>query len=183
MVFGIEFIAIISYFFITENNNLSEVEDKILNSKNCSQINKDELGLQITFKHISYVFGIIGAFWGACFTIENNIGKWWNFNLINSIIKVIIILISSFILIFSFSKIDNVTYEFNFVVQCVKYFLFYYVNFGLIPFVFSILKLTQLNKNEYDNKKKKIMLFKPSIFVLEKEKLKIDENINQIKIE
>ncbi len=183
MVFGIEFIAIISYFFITENNNLSEVEDKILNSKNCSQINKDELGLQITFKNISYVFGIIGAFWGACFTIENNIGKWWNFNLINSIIKVIIILISSFILIFSFSKIDNVTYEFNFVVQCVKYFLFYYVNFGLIPFVFSILKLTQLNKNEYDNKKKKIMLFKPSIFVLEKEKLKIDENINQIKIE
>lgn len=49
MVFGIEFLAIILYFFITENNNLSEVEDKISNSNNCSQLNKDELGLQ---KHL-----------------------------------------------------------------------------------------------------------------------------------
>ena len=180
MVFGIEFLAIILYFFITENNNLSEVEDKISNSNNCSQLNKDELGLQKTFKNMSYVFGIIGAFWGACFTIENNIGKWWNSNLINSIIKVIIILISSFTMEIIFSKIDNVTYEFNFVVECVKYFLFYYVNFGLVPFIFSIMKLTELNIKEYDNIKRKIMLFKPSIFVMEKEN-KIEENINPIK--
>ena len=180
MVFGIEFLAIILYFFITENNNLSEVEDKISNSNNCSQLNKDELGLQKTFKNMSYVFGIIGAFWGACFTIENNIGKWWNSNLINSIIKVIIILISSFTMEIIFSKIDYVTYEFNFVVECVKYFLFYYVNFGLVPFIFSIMKLTELNIKEYDNIKRKIMLFKPSIFVMEKEN-KIEENINPIK--
>ena len=182
MVFGIEFLAIIVYFFITENNNLSEVEDKISNSNNCSQTNKDELGLQKTFKNITYAFGIIGAFWGACFTIEYNIGKWWNTNLIQSIIKVIIILISSFTIQYSFNKIDYVTYEFNFVVESVKYFLFYYVNFGLVPLFFSIIKLTQLNKYENDNKKRKIMLFKPSIFVLEKE-IKIDESINEIKID
>ena len=42
------------------------------------------------------------------------------------------------------------------------------------------MKLTELNIKEYDNIKRKIMLFKPSIFVMEKEN-KIEENINPIK--
>ena len=120
-VIGMQFFAVISYFLMVDNIDLNEVEDKILNSKICSQQNKEELGLQNTFSNISYIFGIVGAFWGVCLTIEFNVGKWWNSNFCFSIIKIIITLIFSFIIQYSFYQIHYITYEFNFVIDSLKF--------------------------------------------------------------
>ena len=180
-VIGMEFLAVVSYFFITENNNLSDVEDKIANSNKCSQESKEELGLQKTFRNISYSLGIIGAFWGACFTVEYNISKWWNSNLFFCFIKIIITLIFSFIILYIFSQIEYVTYEFNFLVNCFKYFTFYFINFGIVPFIFQLLKLNE-NNFEYKNQKRKILLFKPSIYAMKKQTKDIYDN-NQLKFD
>ncbi len=180
-VIGMEFLAVVSYFFITENSNLSDVEDKIANSNKCSQQSKEELGLQKTFRNISYSLGIIGAFWGACFTVEYNISKWWNSNLFFCFIKIIITLIFSFSILYSFSQIEYVTYEFNFLVNCFKYFIFYFINFGIVPFIFQLLKLNE-NNFEYKNQKRKILLFKPSIYAMKKQNNEIYDN-NQLKFD
>ena len=176
-----EFLAVVSYFFITENSNLSDVEDKIANSNKCSQQSKEELGLQKSFQNISYSLGIIGAFWGACFTVEYNISKWWNSNLFFCFIKIIITVIFSFVILYSFSQIEYVTYEFNFLLNCFKYFTFYFINFGIVPFIFQLLNLNE-NNFEYKNQKRKILLFKPSIYAMKKQTNEIYDN-DQLKFD
>ena len=171
-VIGMQFFAVISYFLMVDNIDLNEVEDKILNSKICTQQNKEELGLQNTFSNISYIFGIVGAFWGVCLTIEFNVGKWWNSNFCFSIIKIIITLIFSFIIQYSFYQIHYITYEFNFVIDSLKYFSFYFVNFGFVPILFQLFKLTEKNFVEFENKKRKISTIRIK---------KINKNITSIK--
>ena len=180
-VIGMQFFAVISYFLMVDNIDLNEVEDKILNSKICTQQNKEELGLQNTFSNISYIFGIVGAFWGVCLTIEFNVGKWWNSNFCFSIIKIIITLIFSFIIQYSFYQIHYITYEFNFVIDSLKYFSFYFINFGFVPILFQLFKLTDKNFVEFENKKRKISLFKPSIFAMKKRIYEIKILENEIK--
>jgi hypothetical protein len=62
------------------------------------------IGLKGTFIDTTYLYGIIGAFWGASYAVEQNCGNWWKAHKGNKIIKFIIIFISVFVYLFIFSK-------------------------------------------------------------------------------
>ncbi len=51
---------------------------------------------------MTYSFGIIGAFWGAAYAVEEHCGDWWKGN---KIIKFIIVLLSSLLYLWVFSNI------------------------------------------------------------------------------
>ena len=53
----------------------------------------DRIGLKATFLESTYSFGIIGAFWGASITLENQCGNWWTSSTIKKFIKLSISLL------------------------------------------------------------------------------------------
>ena len=99
--------------------------------------------------NLPYILSMLGAFWGACLTIEKNPGEWWyqpliidkssldeidedNFELKNNninskeilflIIKSIITLAVYVILLIGFNQIPYISFEFNIIMGGIKYF-------------------------------------------------------------
>ena len=169
--FGLTFIAILLYNFISLKNSLFSVEKKL---DSCSQRQKEEIGLKSTFNNIPYIFCMMGAFWGTCLAIENNPGEWWyqpliidenelakinrgKFNIIGEKIKISeilllilksILLVIVFLLIwFIFYKIPFITFEFNFFISCLKYFCINFICTGIMPIIFGFLKMNKKVEN------------------------------------
>lgn len=173
-VIGLLIITLISSFFIDEND-LNTIKQEL---KDCPT---KLFGMQESLRNTGNIFGIVGAVWGASFTLEKNISKWWEKspNII-SILKIIIIILFNglFIILkyFSFKYINE--NELNFVISIVLNFFQNFVSFGIIPLIFEKFGLIE-NKKRYkrDNKLKniniedeQIILFRTSIFKEEKEK-------------
>ncbi len=59
-------------------------------NKNCSKAEITHLGIKSTFLDVTYIYGILGAYWGASFTVENQIGEWWVSSVPNLLIKILI---------------------------------------------------------------------------------------------
>ena len=155
---GLLIITLISTYFIDEYN-ISSIKQKL---KKCKE--KKLFGMKESLKDLGYIFGIIGAVWGASFTLERNISKWWgkNSNCI-LIIKFIIMLIFNGLFItlkFFLPKLIS-DIELNFVLSMLINYLQNYFTFGIIPLIF--------NKFGLISKDKKINLFKKSIFKEEKD--------------
>ena len=173
---GLLLIGIVCFNFFPTKTSLFSVEKLFAGSKTCTRDNKEELGLNITFMNISYIFGIVGAFWGACLTIEHNPGEWWYQPLIISnnnnrkvdtinmmfgvnelnensnkkeifliIVKAILTGAVSFGLWYFFELMPYVTFEFNFIINCFKYFLLYFIPTGVLPIIYG---LFGMNKNK-----------------------------------
>ena len=202
--FGLMFLAVILYNFITLQSTLFSVEQKLALNKSCSQSQKEELGLKSTFNNIPYIFCMMGAFWGTCLAIENNPGIWWyqpfifdeneinkidgNLNIQTektSVLEILLLILKSLILIIVylliwvvFEKIPFISFEFNFFVACIKYFIINFICTGIIPLIFGVCKLNKkvedfdindkndLNYGENKQKKKKNRnLFTTTLFV------------------
>ena len=161
-LYALSVIAVIIYFFIVPDN-LNIVAENLAVNTNCSKEQKEELGIEYTFMEIPYIFGIIGSFWGASFTIEYECSKWWSSSFIKMIIKVVITIIFSigYILVFKHVFV-HVTYEFDFLIGCLKYLMFYYIVMGPLPMVYHFIGLNEKKKHEEKNFKS--LLFTKTIF-------------------
>jgi len=223
--FGLTFMSILLYNFISLKKSLLSVEQKLAFNNVCSQNQKEELGLKSTFNDIPYIFCMMGAFWGACLANENNPGIWWyqpliidenelskidivNYKIIGdktNILEILLLIFKSlfiaivFLLIwYGFYKIPYITFEFNFLINCVKYFCINFICTGIMPIIFGFFKINKklekinIKHNNEDNliylyndfkknkKKKNKNLFSTTLFVDYYEKARYP--ILQIKI-
>ena len=160
-ILSLSIISVIIYFFIVPDN-LITVEENLSSNILCSKEQIEELGIQYTFIEIPYIFGIIGSFWGASLTIEYECNKWWNSSVIKTIIKVAITVVFSigYLLLFKYVLV-HLTYEFDFVIECLKYMIYYYVVMGVLPIVYHFFGL---NEKKHKGKNQKSLLFTKTIF-------------------
>jgi len=173
------FFGILSYNFILPNKVLLEVIDKLSQNEQCSQKEIETLGMKSTFLNLPYIFSMIGAFWGACLTIEYNPGEWWYQPLIIdksemdkikenkyefadnnkiSCVEIIFLILKCIIMVivytslwFGFSKIPYITFEFNFMIEGIKYFFITFFCFGIMPILFGLLHMNKKVGDIYDN--------------------------------
>ena len=180
---GIIVLTIISLNFIDEND-LNSIKQKVKNISSCTDENFKNFGIKKSFNDLSYIFGVIGAFWGASYTVEKNIGKWWGVGSKQIfIIKVIsIIIVNTFFIFLKYllpKLFDN--YEINFIINSVLNFFQNFFSFGMIPLFLQHMELIEKKKlKKYDSNLKKsikdeedddnVILFKTSIFKDEKQK-------------
>ena len=173
------FVGLLIYNLILTNEVLLEVLEKLYQNELCSQKEIEIFGMRSTFLNLPYIFSMIGAFWGACLTIEYNPGEWWYQPLIIDksemdkikknkykltdnnkitwveiiflIIKCIIMVIVYTSLWFGFSKIPYITFEFNFMIEGIKYFFIMFFCFGIMPIFFGLLHMNKKIGDIYDN--------------------------------
>ena len=183
-IMGMLVLTIISLFFIDEND-LDNIKQKVKNITSCTDENFKNFGIKKSFDDLSYIFGVIGAFWGASFTVEKNIGKWWGGESKRIfIIKVIsIILVNAFFILVKFliPKLFD-SYEINFIISSLLNFFQNFCSFGMIPLFLQHMELIEkkkIKKTENDINSKEsikdeeddtVILFKTSIFKDEKQK-------------
>ena len=186
--FGLMFLAIILYNFISPKSGLFSVEQKLASNKSCSQEEREELGLKSSFNDIPYIFCMMGAFWGACLSIENNPGEWWYQPLIidekdinnknnnnesiyvmgekTSAVEILLLIVKSimisivyFLIWLGFNAIPYITFEFNFLIACIKYFCINFICTGIMPIIFGFLKMNKTNEEFNINNKESLIGF------------------------
>ena len=101
VLLSLNIFSVFVYNFIKVESMEAISVNEVFN-ENCSKAQMTHLGIKSTFLDITYVYGILGAYWGTSFTVEKNIGEWWNNNACNSFIKIIVTLLTGlvFLLIF-----------------------------------------------------------------------------------
>lgn len=171
--FELMILSILIYNFISASSSEFSVEQNKGIQKYCSKYLQEESGLKNTFSNITFIFSMMGMFWGACFTIEHDPGKWWYQPLIiedkefskiysdeiitennkcNSceaillVLKAIITTIVYVFLCICFRLIPYASFEFNFILNCVKYFIITFICTGVMPIIFGIIKMNQKKK-------------------------------------
>ena len=176
--FAIFFSGVVAYNFILPKKILFEVIDKLAQNESCSKDQKEIFGIKATLLDISYIFSIVGAFWGVCLTIENNPGEWWyqpliidysdinkskidNFEVPKNkigcstilflIIKCILMTTVNFLLWLGFKQIPYITFEFNLMMNGIKYFCINFICFGIMPIIFGYLHLNKRVEGIYIN--------------------------------
>lgn len=193
------FLAVILFNFTESRFTSYKIEEKIILSDSCSKIQKEEISIKNSFIDISYIFCMLGTFWGASLTLEYPPGEWWYHparfyysDLINDKIKdddeidsctIFILLLKGcitilvfFSLLFLMSFIPYISFIFNFVINCIKYFSLFFICTGILPIIYGFLGLNKdkrgLNKkiDDFINEKVRIEmnsnnLFKSSLFV------------------
>ena len=102
-------------------------------------------GTKAAFLNTSYIFNIPGVFWGAGFTVEKGLGKWWASSPGKNFAKSCVLIIFSFCYMLAFDYLTDVikNFELIYVISCVKYFLFFHVTFGYFPVIFDFLNLNE----------------------------------------
>jgi len=177
-VFILFFSGVLLYNFILPNKVLLEVIEILSMNNSCSKKDIETLGMKGTFLNLPYIFSMIGAFWGACLTIEYNPGEWWYQPLIIdkseknkikankyeiagnkiSCCEILLLILKSIIMIivysslwFGFSKIPYITFEFNLMIEGIKYFFTMFFCFGIMPIFFGFLNMNKNVGDIYDN--------------------------------
>ena len=181
--FLLSFIGILLYNFISPNRMLLRMIEKLYYNESCGKELTETFGIDRTFMNISYVFIMLGAFFGVGLNIEYNPGEWWyqplivdkaliekikkesnNNNIkvnnitrreiIYLILKGIIMIGVYFLIWFGFKNIPYITFQFNFFIGCLKYFIITVVCFGVLPIIFGLLQMNKKVEDIYDNLKK-----------------------------
>ena len=178
-IMGLIVLTIISLYFVDEND-INIIKQKLKNIQSCEDENFEMFGIKKSFNDLSYIFGVVGAFWGASFTVEKNIGKWWGGESKRIfVIKAISIIIINtlFILIKYYLPYLFNNYEFNFVLGSLLNLLQYFCLFGIIPLFLEQMELIEKRKLKKEGSLKikdeeddSVILFKTSIFKQEKQK-------------
>lgn len=170
-ILGIFLIGIVFSTFIKEDD-LNSIEMNIYAKEHCNSKDEQEVGKKNSLKFTSYIFTFLSAFWGGALTEEHSCGKWWLGSLLNSLIKICVIAIFYGVVLLIFYIIPYLTFEFDFMLQCVKFFIINYAIFGLFPILFKT-----LNLNEYLFIQGNNRLFYNTIFSLNFNCiLKVEEN-------
>ena len=92
-VCGLYFAGFISLYFI-EEYDINKIKDKLKDNSKCTDDDIELFGIKQGFLNITFLSGVVGAFWGASFTVERKVGKWWSKRSIKkSIIKIINIIV------------------------------------------------------------------------------------------
>ena len=193
------FLGIIFFNFTASDISSYNIEEKIMISDSCTKQQKEEKSLTNTFMDISYIFCMLGTFWGAALTLENPPGEWWyhperfyysqviddkieekseltSYNIGLLLLKGGITVIVFFGLWLLFNFIPYVSFTLNFIINCFKYFILFFICTGILPIVYGFMGLNKdkkgLNKkiNDFVEEKVKIELnsshlFKSSLFV------------------
>ena len=178
-VTGLFILGYLGLFFIEENNK-NEIINNIQKNKDCTEYDIDTFGLKEAILNTSFLVGLIGAFWGASFTVEKKVGNWWNWNKKSNkiiIIKILCTLLvcGVFIIIKYFLKELKNKFELYFMLKTLSCFFESYTIFGLMPLFFGFMKYNddyELQSYEKINLKlindDDVQLFRNTIFNLEK---------------
>ena len=129
---GLYFLGFISLYFI-EENDINKIKDKISQNPSCSDDDLKLFGIKQGLLNISFLSGVVGAFWGASYTVEKKVGKWWSKRSVKkTIIKITYILIvcAIFILIKFFIKVIKSKFELYFSLEAILDFSECYCLFG-----------------------------------------------------
>lgn len=204
ILFGI---SILLYNFIVPNKILYEIIEKLSYNDSCSKEQKENFGMKMTLLDMPFIFTILGSFWGACTTIEFNPGEWWyqpliiNNEEIEQYIKdnddinvdkigcceILLLILKSILTIgvyfavwLAFYQIPFITFEFNLMFGCIKYFLLTYICCGILPILFGVLHMNKKVVDIFENTNDEIIkgekynknLFVMSLFASYHEKTK-----------
>ena len=195
----VKFLGIILFNFTASDISSYNIEEKIMISDSCTKQQKEEISLTNTFMDVSYIFCMLGTFWGAALTLENPPGEWWyhperfyysqviddkiiekselsSYSIALLFLKGGITVVVFFGLWFLFSFIPYVSFSFNFIINCFKYFILFFICTGILPILYGFMGLNKdkkgLNKkiNDFVEEKVKIELnsshlFRSSLFV------------------
>ena len=182
-VCGLYFIGFISLYFI-EENDINKIKDKLSQNSACLDEDLEMFGIKQGLINISFLSGVIGAFWGASFTVEKKVGKWWSKRSIKkSVIKIIYILVVCFIFILIKYYIKNFRnkFELYFTFEAILDFLECYCIFGPMTLFFQIIGFNEeyttksyekINVNLRDTED--VHFFRTTIFESEKKGKKKD---------
>ena len=185
-VCGLFFIGFISLYFI-EENDINKIKDTIRQNKSCTDEDLEMFGIKQSLLNISFLSGVVGAFWGASFTVEKKLGKWWSKrSLKKSIIKILYILAVSaiFILTKYYMKIIKSKFEIYFTFEAILDFYECYCIFGPLTYFFQYMGFNEeyttksyekINVNLRDEED--IQFFRTTIFESEKKGKKKDEYV------
>jgi len=170
------------------------IEDNIMKSESCNDQQREEISLSNSFMDLTYIFCLLGEFWGVSLASEYLNEEWWyqtekyfysrNSNrqinernkldtcLIFLIILKGILTVLVFLGIWKlFNLIPYVNLVFNFVVNCLKYFLLFFICTGILPIIFGFMKLNRKHNisskrlEEILDESTSNKLFKSSLFV------------------
>ena len=150
-VLAMSVISTIIYCYVPIDD-LNVIEDNLLQSlkvNKCLFSDIEQLGVKKTFTDLSYIFGIIGAFWGASNTVENEVGVWWEASCLNLSLKIFTTLLVNILYFYVSSFISHPTFELNFLLSSMKYWAHYYIIMGILPVIFE-----KMNMNGSNNKSK-----------------------------
>ena len=180
---GLFFGGFISLYFI-EENGINKIKDKISQNSNCSDDDREMFGIKQSLLNISFLSGVVGAFWGAAFTVEKKVGKWWSKRSLKiSIIKLICIgiICAIFILTKYYIKTIKSKFEFYFVLEIILDFLESYCIFGPLPLFFQYMGFNEhYTTKNYEKinvnlrEENEIQFFRATIFEDEKKGKKSD---------
>lgn len=94
---------------------------------------------------VASVFSVTGIFWGAGYTVENEISKWWDSS---KTLKITIMLFFSLSYFISLYYLENFlgNFELIFLLECIKFFLYYFIVFGYLPHLFQIMNINTPSK-------------------------------------
>ena len=187
-------LGILAFNLIGDKFSSYRIEDNIMKSKSCSDQQREEIGLSNSFMDLTYIFCLLGEFWGVSLSLEKTKEEWWyqtekvfysrtinreinERNRLDTCLVFLIMLkgILTVIVFFGIWKLFNlipyVNYLFNFVINCFKYFLLFYTCTGILPILFGYMKLNRkhnISSNKFDEifaDTNSNNLFKASLFV------------------
>ena len=178
-IIGVFCVSIITVYYFIDENEANSIKQVLGRESNCKESDIESFGIRKSMSELNYIFGVVGAFWGASFTVEKNIGKWWGEN--NSktyFLKILSIFIVNgvFILVqIIFTSYSNIN-ELVFIINAILNFLQYFCLFGILPFFWEFIKITEKKKedlfndnNQLDSNEEETMIFRTSIFRNEKQ--------------
>jgi hypothetical protein len=182
-VCGLYFVGFISLYFI-EENDINKIKDKLSQNSACLDEDLELFGIKQGLLNISFLSGVIGAFWGAAFTVEKKVGKWWSESSLKiSIIKLIYIgiICAIFILVKYYIKIIKSKFELYFALEIILDFLESYCIFGPLPLFFQYMGFNEhYTTKSYEKinvnlrEENEIQFFRATIFEDEKKGKKND---------
>ena len=182
-VCGLYFAGFISLYFI-EEYDINKIKDNLSKNSNCNDDDIELFGIKQGFLNITFLSGVIGAFWGASFTVERKVGKWWSKRSIKkSIIKIIniIVVCGFFIFIKYILKLIKNNFEIYFTFEAILDFYECYCIFGPLTLFFQHMgfneeyvtkRYEKINVNLRDEED--IQFYRASIFESEKKGKKGD---------
>ena len=182
-VCGLYFAGFISLYFI-EEYDINKIKDNLSKNSNCNDDDIELFGIKQGFLNITFLSGVIGAFWGASFTVERKVGKWWSKRSIKkSIIKIIniIVVCGFFIFIKYILKLIKNNFEIYFTFEAILDFYECYCIFGPLTLFFQHMgfneeyvtkRYEKINVNLRDEQD--IQFYRASIFESEKKGKKGD---------
>ena len=70
-------IGILTFNLVGNKFSTYHIEDNIMVNESCSGMASEEISLSNSFMDFSYIFCLLGEFWGASLTLENMSEEWW----------------------------------------------------------------------------------------------------------